>query len=176
MNRRGCVQLLAEISTLTLIAVALTANAALAADAHTSDKAKPGEIVLLRKVDMRPATRMAPPGIALIVDPSPKREIGAVLSSNDEGMVELADADIASVTSNSNIFGSTSDAQMQNNTQGKLNNALGVTTRDGNLLANGQLSHALNSNFGAIGGVARSTGGMVKNSLGQMPLFGGTGP
>ena len=36
---------------------------------------QPGEIVLLRDVAARPAYRMAPPGMALIADPKPQREL-----------------------------------------------------------------------------------------------------
>jgi hypothetical protein len=51
----------------------------LAADAQQAVKTRPGDIVLLRNVSTRPAYRLAPPGMALMVDPSPRHEIARTL-------------------------------------------------------------------------------------------------
>lgn len=64
----------------------------LGADAHQAVQAKPGEIVLLRNVATRPADRAAPPGMALIVNPSPQHELDGAL-----GLGELSDDDYASL-------------------------------------------------------------------------------
>ena len=61
-----------------------------AADAHVGVHPEKGEMVLLRDVSARPAYRPAPPGIALIVDPTPNREINGSL-----GTGEMSDEDIA---------------------------------------------------------------------------------
>ena len=52
-----------------------------AADAHIGVHPEKGEMVLLRDVSPRAAYRPAPPGIALIVDPKPNREIHGSLGS-----------------------------------------------------------------------------------------------
>ena len=58
-----------------------------AADAHVGVHPERGEMVLLRDVNARLAYRPAPPGIALIVDPTPNREIDSAL-----GTGEMSDA------------------------------------------------------------------------------------
>jgi hypothetical protein len=70
------------------------ASPAQAGDARKSVKAKPGEIVVLRTVSTRHATRMQPPGVALLVDPKPNRELEAALGKGSE----LGDADIAALS------------------------------------------------------------------------------
>jgi len=76
------------------MAVLLSMQTARAGDARQGVKARPGEIVLLRTVSTRPATRPQPPGVALLVDPSPNRELKAVLGNSSE----LGDAQIAALT------------------------------------------------------------------------------
>ena len=56
-----------------------------ASGARQGVKAQPGEIVLLRDVAARPAYRMAPPGMALIADPKPQREIATSLGTGAAG-------------------------------------------------------------------------------------------
>ena len=51
----------------------------LAADAQQAVKARSGNIVFLRNVTTRPAHHPAPPGMALMVDPSPRHEIARAL-------------------------------------------------------------------------------------------------
>lgn len=76
----------------SLVAALCVSASALAADAHQAVKAKPGDIVLLRNVSTRPAYRPAPPGMALMVDPSPQHKLGCAL-----GTEELSDADYANL-------------------------------------------------------------------------------
>lgn len=56
-----------------------------AADAHIGVHPEKGEMVLLRDVSPRAAYRPAPPGIALIVDPKPNREIHDSLGTGGTG-------------------------------------------------------------------------------------------
>jgi hypothetical protein len=77
---------------LLMLGALLLPASVLAADAHQAAKARPGDIVLLRNVSTRPAYRPAPPGMALMVDPSPRRETVRALSTE-----ELSDADYTSL-------------------------------------------------------------------------------
>ena len=61
-----------------------------AADAHVGVHPERGEMVLLRDVNARPAYRPAPPGIALIVDPTPNREIDSALGTGEMSDDEFA--------------------------------------------------------------------------------------
>jgi len=78
-----------------LLIGAAVSQCALASGARQGVKAQPGEIVLLRDVSTRPAYRPAPPGMALIADPSPRKELGTALGAG--GMSELSDDDYASM-------------------------------------------------------------------------------
>ena len=60
-------------TALALALLSIGAGAS-ASGARQGVKAQAGEIVLLRDA-ARPAYRMAPPGMALIADPKPQREI-----------------------------------------------------------------------------------------------------
>ena len=72
--------LLCATATLAL----LSTHGARAGDARQSVKARQGEIVLLRAVSTRLATRMQPAGMALLVDPRPNRELKSVLGASSE--------------------------------------------------------------------------------------------
>ena len=74
-----------------LLVSTVASDAAMASGARQGVKAQPGEIVLLRDVSTRPAYRMAPPGMALIADPSPRKELSSALGAG--GMSELSDDD-----------------------------------------------------------------------------------
>jgi hypothetical protein len=77
---------------LLMLGALLLPASVLAADAHQAAKARPGDIVLLRNVSTRLAYRPAPPGMALMVDPSPRPETVRALSTE-----ELSDADYTSL-------------------------------------------------------------------------------
>jgi len=51
-----------------------------AAGSRSAVEARPGEIVMMRAVPARPAARSAPPGKAVLVDPSPESELERGLS------------------------------------------------------------------------------------------------
>ncbi len=70
---------LAAALAVALLSVGAGASAS---GARQGVKAQPGEIVLLRDVSARPAYRMAPPGMALIADPKPQREIATALGAS----------------------------------------------------------------------------------------------
>ncbi len=64
-----------------------------AAGSRNAVEAQPGEIVLMRAVPARPAARSAPPGKALLIDPSPRSKIEQGLSSleiTDGGYGQIA--------------------------------------------------------------------------------------
>lgn len=62
-----------------------------AGEARKGVKAAHGEIVVLRTVPTRIATRQQPPGTALLIDPRPNHELKSVLGKGSE----LSDAEIA---------------------------------------------------------------------------------
>ena len=151
--------------SLLLVSLLGYAGQVQAGDARIGVHAKHGEMVLLRNVDARHAYRPAPPGIALIVDPSPKREVQLVTQAG-----ELTDADFAAMVGGS--------APRAAEATQALGSALGVST-DGN--TNTRIDNsgvagmgALNSPLGAVGGVTGGIGASVRGALSQFPL--GTKP
>ncbi len=158
-------------AVLLLLLVSLLGYAvqAQAGDARIGVHAKHGEMVLLRNVDARHAYRPAPPGIALIVDPTPTREVQTV---HQAGALtgELTDADFAA------MVGGTAP-RIAEATQA-IGGVLGVAT-DGS--SNTRIDSsgvagmgALSSPLGAVGGVTGGIGASVKGALSQFPL--GTNP
>lgn len=79
--------------TLLILAALLLPASVLAADACQAAKARPGDIVLPRNVSARPA----PPGMALMVDPSPRHEMARA-----RGTEELCDTDYANLRASAN--------------------------------------------------------------------------
>jgi hypothetical protein len=77
-----------------MIALLLSIQTARAGDTRKAVKAQHGEIVVFRAVPTRPATRMQPPGTALLIDPRPNRQLNAVLGKGSE----LSDAEIAALS------------------------------------------------------------------------------
>jgi len=137
--------------------------AAIAADAHRAVQAKPGEIVLLRNVATRPADRQAPPGMALIVNPSPKHEIDSAL-----GTGELSDADYASLDASpgaGQAHSTTVDHMIGNALGGTLGN--GTAGRNG--VASDGMSQTMAGPMSAVGGTTRAIGGQVQGALSALP-------
>ena len=147
---------------LVLMLGSLLPTSVLAADAHLAVKAKPGDIVLLRNVSTRPAYRPAPPGMALMVDPSPRHEIARAL-----GTEELSDADYASL-------GAT---PVQGSGHGSVvgqvvGDAIGSTLNGGNghLGVSGDgISNVVAGPLGAVGSTTRGIGDQVRGALSQLP-------
>ncbi len=144
-------------------ALVLTVHDAHAGDARKAVKAAHGEIVVLRTVATRPATRMQPPGMALLVDPRPNRELNAVLG---QGSL-LSDAEIATLSASpvrttTRRFGHT------------ITQVLGAP-------ATGSVRQAPNDNappgahpMGTIGQATRGLGNTMQQAMGAIPVPTGT--
>lgn len=141
-----------------------------ASGARQGVKAQPGEMVLLRDVSARPAYRMQPPGMALIADPSPRKELGSALGAG--GMDELSDADYADMQSGLADAGMAGHGHttVERVTGGVVGGTLGRVTGDGGPLSGGQLSRAIGGPMGAVGGATRGIGDQVRGALAQFPL------
>lgn len=140
-----------------------------ASGARQGVKPQPGEMVLLRDVSTRPAYRPAPPGMALIVDPSPKRELGKALGV-DIGMDELSDADYAQMGSSLGEVQQRPQTTVERVTGTAVTGAMGRVTGDGGMLSGNQLSQAIGGPMGAVGGATRGIGDQVRGALAQFPL------
>lgn len=126
-----------------------------------------GEMVLLRDVSTRPAYRSQPPGMALIADPSPQRELGQALGT-PTGMEELDDGDYASL--GAGMAGQAGHghaapaSRVEQLTSAGVQGSLGrVTGRDG-VLGSPVL--------GGGGAVGRATGGIAGQVQGALSQFG----
>lgn len=150
---------------LMLACMALPAAASGARQAVTP---RHGEMVLLREVSTRPAYRPQPPGMALIVDPSPQRELGSTLGTAT-GMEELGEADYASLGAGAPMQGPAGNTISQVTGQA-VNGSLGrVLGREG-MVSGSRLGGAIS---GPMGNVGRATAGIadhVRGALGQFPL------
>lgn len=157
---------------LWLLAFALVLpTAADASGARTGVKAQPGEMVLLRDVSARTAYRPAPPGIALIADPTPNQEISGALGTSN-GMDELGDDDFASMGSNTGV-GSAGHQQttVERVTGGTINATLGKATQNGVLSGSG-LTQSMSTPLNAVGNATRGIGDTVRGALSQFPMGG----
>lgn len=150
------------VSIATLLAALCLPASLLAADAHQAVKAKPGDIVVLRNVSTRPAYRPAPPGMALMVDPSPRHEIGRAL-----GTEELSDADYAGLgaTPAQSTHGGTVVERVIGTALG---NSIGNTGGRANVAGNG-VSNVVSGPLGAVGNTTRGVGDQVRGALSQLP-------
>lgn len=132
-----------------------------AADAHRAVQAQPGDIVVLRQVPTRPADRQAPPGMALMVSPSPKREVTAALGNHELSEADYAGLDAASPTSD----------RMQDTAMGR--SLEGMLVRgSGNSIgtAGTGVSSVVADPAGAVGRAAGGIGEQVQGALAQLPL------
>ncbi|HEV2540081.1 MAG TPA: hypothetical protein VGU03_10270 [Frateuria sp.] len=134
-----------------------------AADAHRAVRAAPGEMVMLRDVPTRPADRPAPPGMALMVSPSPRPEVAAAL-----GTGELSDDDYA------RLDATPSSARAPSTTVGRaLDGALVRSTGGTAPVAGNGVSNTIATPMGAVGDATRGIGDQVQGALAQFSL--GTG-
>lgn len=150
----------------TLIASALPPGIAAAADARAGVHPRHGEMVLLRDVHARSAYRPAPPGIALIVDPTPNREINHAL-----GTGEMNDADFAAISAGHR----SGPVRAASGIEGNISNALGVSLGTGGVQHNGAVSGgsvggALSGPLGTVGTTTRGISSQVTGALSQFPL------
>jgi hypothetical protein len=150
--------------TVLLLGALLLPTSVLAADAHQAVQAKPGEMVLLRNVATRPAYRPAPPGMALMVDPSPQHEIGRAL-----GTEELSDADYASLDATpprTNNHGTAVERVVGSALGGTL------TGKGGHLgVAGDGVSNVVAGPLGAVGNTTRGIGSQVLGAMAQLPML-----
>lgn len=146
--------------------VALLPIAASASGARHGVDAKHGEMVLLRSVAPRQAYRTAPPGIAVIVDPSPRSDINRML-----GTGELSDDEYAALGA-----GAAPQARPGTSIEQVTHTALGgamgnLTGRDGVVSGSG-MTRTMSVPLGAIGTATRGIGDHVQGALSQFPLIG----
>lgn len=152
---------------LVLLAAPATARAA---DAHVGVHPERGEIVLVRDVNARHAYRKAPPSIALIVDPTPNREIDQSL-----GMGEMSDDEIAGMSSGQ--LDSRGGPLPQQITAQALQGSTGRLSGENGVLSAGGFSRSVGGATGAITGATRGIAPTVTGALSQFPTGGqGSGP
>jgi len=144
---------------------------AAASGARQGVKPQPGEMVLLRDVSTRTAYRQAPPGVALIADPSPKGEIASALGTSN-GMDELDDADFAGLGAGQSVGpaqgGGTTVERVTQHALGGAVGRLGQSGTSGG--AGNPISSALGGPLGAVGATTRGIGDQVRGALAQFPL------
>lgn len=154
-------------SHLLLIAplVLLVSLPAHASGARQGVTPRHGEMVLLRDVSTRPAYRQQPPGMAVIVDPSPQRELGHALGT-PTGMEELDEGDYAVLGAGVGAGGlphgappSRVEQLAASSVQGSLGRTVGRDSMLGNL-------------GGSTGAVGRATGGIAGQVQGALSQFG----
>lgn len=147
----------------------LVVDTAQAAGARAGVHPTPGEMVLLRDVNARHAVRQAPPGIGLIVDLTPNRQL---LPSLPGG--ELSDADFFALDTGNQVQGAMRGhggiaspvTQVLTGTLGG-----GANARDASgIQGAGTLGAATGGPLGAVGNATRGIGGHVTNALSQMPF------
>jgi hypothetical protein len=135
-----------------------------AADAHRAVQAQPGDIVLLRNVPARPADRPAPPGMAVMVSPSPRSEINASL-----GAGELSDEDFAQLGAMA-----TPAEQLQSSAVGRTLDAMLVrSSGSGATVAGNGVSNTIAAPIGAVGNATRGIGNQVQGALSQLTFGNG---
>lgn len=132
--------------------------------------ARPGEMVILREVPTRHAYRAKPPAMAIIVDPSPKREIAQTLGTAG-GMQELGEDDYAAMGAG---MASPSDAPVPTTVGQMTHQALGgglgrVMGRDG-VLGGDRISGSLGAPISTVGRTTAGIAGHISQALAQFPL------
>ncbi|MBN6149629.1 hypothetical protein JR065_04695 [Xanthomonas sp. AmX2] len=148
--------------------LALFPALALASGARQGVKAQPGEIVVLRDVSARPAYRPAPPGMALIADPSPERELQQTLGG---GLDELSDGDYAAMDATAAAPGHAGGAsRVERIAGGAIEGTLGRASGAGGSLSGAALSQGIGVPMGAVGSATRGIGDQVRGALAQFPL------
>ena len=163
-------------SLVAITALALAGSPLLqaqAADAHVGVHPGKGEMVLLGGVSARPAYRPAPPGIALIVDPTPNREINASLGTgemSDDEFAGMATGQIGANGAHASLPARIVDRALGGSVGG-LAGANGSWSGDG-------IARGVGGGTGTLGGATRSIAPTITGALSQVPLGGnqGTGP
>jgi len=159
-----------RLPLLLIVPLALLASQpAHASGARQGVTPRHGEMTLLRDVSARHAYRTQPPGMALIADPSPRREIGNALGTST-GMEELDDSDFASLDAgvgSAALPHGAPPSRVQQLTSAGVQGSLGRTMgREGVLGSNSVLGG------GSGGAVGRATGGIAGHVQGALGQFG----
>lgn len=170
IHRRAC-----RCAAITgALALAIVPALSFADGARLAQKAKPGEIVLIRNVATRPADRMpTAPGLALMVSASPNPQLGNAMN----GSGEITDAEIADLSAGP-VAGN--GAPGQTNVQRSVNSALGTNTGGnsaGAVSGNGVSSLVSGATGGAgpaasVADSTRNIGDQVTNAVSQIPMLG----
>lgn len=130
--------------------------------------AKPGEIVLLRNVATRPANRSpVSPGMALLVNPSPRGQIDNALGL---GGSEMSDADFAGLSATPSSGQTNSTGTVNRAINSALGSSMDGSARGGGNVSGNGVSNVVNGPMGAVGGATRGIGNQVNGALSQLPL------
>ncbi len=163
---------------LLLAAASGAMPSAAASGARQGVKPAGGEMVLLRAVPARPAYRMAPPGMALIVDPSPKNELARALGTGAAAAPgELSDDEYASL--GAGMAGGTGHAGHGQTTVERVTGAAvngnlrSLGGDEGVLGGTGGLARTIGGPLGTVGNATRGIGDQVRGALAQLPLPAG---
>lgn len=155
---------------LLLPCAVLVAGSASAAGARAGVHPDHGEMVLLRDVSSRHAVRPAPPAIALIVDPTPNRQLMAALPG-----AELSDADFLALDTGHQLQGAglrPSGGIAAPFTQvltGTLGGGANARSASGVQSAGG-LNAASGGVFGTVGAATRGINGHIQGALLALPF------
>lgn len=142
----------------------LTPAGGMAADAHQAVQAKPGEIVLLRNVAARPAVGPAPPGMALIVDPSPRLELATALGTD-----ELSDADCASLDAVAAGGHNEHRTTIERVAGQALGGSLGSAGSSHASVSGNGISNVVTGPIGSLGNATHGIGNQVQGAFSQLP-------
>lgn len=152
-SARGAMMIIAAA-----LALLLSTQNAHAGDARKAVKAKHGEIVVLRTVPTRPATRTQPPGTALLIDPRPNKELNAVLGKGNE----LGDAEIAALSA------SPVHATTRRITQ-TVSQALGAPSTGSSRQVSPDSAPPGTHPMSTVGQVTRGLGGALQQAMSAIP-------
>lgn len=134
-----------------------------ASGVRRSDRQQPGEIVVIRDVSARQAIRRMPPGMALIVDPRPNREVGGAL-----GLGELSDDEYAGMAAGTVVARPPTTVEQM--TGSVLDTSLGGVVRSDGVLSGDGMVRTISAPVGMIGGATRGIGDQVRGALSQLPV------
>lgn len=149
-----------------LIAAVLLPGLAAAAESRTGVHPRHGEMVLLRDVNARHAYRPVPPSVALIVDPTPNRELHHAL-----GTGELSDADFAAISSGQRLGAAGPASTVERSVGNALGAGLGTGRVDhGGAMSGDGFGGATSGVLGTVGTTTRGIGNHVTRALAQFPL------
>ena len=150
-------------------ALLLAAVPAQASGARQGVTPRPGEMVLLRDVSTRTAYRLQPPGMALIADPSPQRELAQTLGTPD-GMQELDEQDYADLGASTPQSMPAASSTVSQITGQALGNSLGRVVGRNGVLSGDRLSGAITGPTGAIGRATGNIAEQIRSALTQFPV------